>query len=120
MYELGSKKYKNVLVLLTDDDKKMLKNSLSKYQRQMKNGGVIVMSPFLNYFSSFVELLAVLAEDKNGATERKCESYYPLEKLIHMFTTYDLKKCWVMRSSLATFYYHVYCDAETGVNYDRS
>lgn len=79
----------------------------------------IVMPAFLNYFSSFMNLLAVLAEDKNGATERKCESYYPLEKLIDLLSIKTTNNCWVIRFSLVNFYYHVYCDAETGVNYDR-
>jgi len=65
---------------------------------------------YLSYFSSLLFIMAVLTEDKNGATESKCQSYYPIQSLIDLLAM--CKECWELRKSIILFYFHVYCDVE--------
>ena len=68
------------------------------------------MNYFISYFSTLMMNFALTSEDKNGATESKCQSFFPLEIIVELL---ELSKyVWELRKSIIIFYYHVYLDAE--------
>ena len=71
---------------------------------------LIFQDYFLSYYCTFMFILSCLAEDINGATESKCQSYYPLSKVNELLKM--SKKVWELRKSVYLFYFHVYCDVE--------
>ena len=113
MEELSSKEYTNILYLPALDSrvKKDLKKEFELYRGLLaKGGGVIELTPYLDYFSVFMFILAVLTEDKNGATESKCQNYFSIKSLWELLEM--SQECWLVKNSVVLFYFHVYCDTE--------
>ncbi len=66
MYEVSSKDYDNVKIVLPTDLKQYakLKSVMKEYSKQISpNNKQIIMPPFLSYFSSFLNILSMLAEN---------------------------------------------------------
>ena len=54
-------------------------DSITGYEAQIEmQKPEVYQDYFLSYYCTFINILACLAEDLNGATESKCQSYYPL------------------------------------------
>ena len=64
----------------------------------------------LNYLGSFLELLAVIADGSNRATESRCQNYFPLDSIQRLLE--DSKGCWFLKEKVVGLYYHVYLDQE--------
>ena len=54
--------------------------------------------------------LAVLTEDKNAATESKCQRFISVEELCKLLEM--TKNVWYVRTHIMYFYFHVYCETE--------
>ena len=62
----------------------------------------------LNYLGSFLELLAVIADGSNRATESRCQNYFPLESILELLESAG--ECWFLKEKIVGLYYHVYLD----------
>ena len=128
--ELSSKAYAHVMYLSSDKyDLNRLKHSITEYLSKLKTKDVVIRVPyFMSYFTALMTTLSFLTQEKNGATESKCQSYFPLRYplflrcLRHAYPLREImdmlqmsKNCWSLRMSIVLFYYHVYCDVERGI-----
>ncbi len=59
-----------------------IQQNLDKFFKGIKSNKERVVIPInLNYMGSFLELLAVIADGSNRATESRCQNYFPLKDI---------------------------------------
>jgi len=71
---------------------------------------LLEITPQLSYFSIFLYTLAVLTEDRNAATESKCQRFFTVGDLVELLD--KSHHCWYFRRNIMLFYFHVYCETE--------
>lgn len=116
MDKLTHKQFKNI-IFLPNDSKALekLKACVSIYENAYTNNmKIITIDPYLDYFSNFLYLLAVLCEDRNAATESKCQKFFEIGDLVLLCNL--AKDCWYLKRNIMLFYFHVYCETEMEIS----
>ena len=75
---------------------------------------IITIPNEICYLNSLLDLLSISCEEKNNATENKCQSYFPLENLNFLLEISD--ECYYIRKNILLFFYHVFLDTEREMN----
>jgi hypothetical protein len=81
------------------------------YQKGLESNELLLeLTTELNYFSVFMYTMAVLTEDRNAATESKCQRFFTVGDLVDLLDR--SQDCWYFRKNIMLFYFHVYCETE--------
>jgi hypothetical protein len=88
---------------------KMIQLNLNMFFNAINSNQKKVVIPInLNYMGSFLELLAVISDGSNRATESRCQNYFPLKSIMKLLRM--SKNCWFLKEKIVSLYYHVYLD----------
>ncbi len=116
MDQLTNKAFTNIFILPSNESQMTKLDEAIKiyedgYAKHMK---LLEINPFLDYFSTFLYILAVLTEDRNAATESKCQKFFSVGDLVMLLK--KSKNCWYLRRNIMLFYFHVYCETEMEIS----
>ena len=82
MDAITNRQFKNIIMTFNDNKSfKEFKAAQQDLNSQIKSGTTkpISVPGILDYFTSFISLISLLANDRNNATESKAQSYFSLE-----------------------------------------
>ena len=117
--EICSRDYQNILFSYQEEDDQehfaeLVRSFNQSVQQQQLNNAKIEIPLELSYFSIVLHILGITTEEKNNATESKCQSQFPLE---HLKLLLDLTEdCWYIRKNICFYLYNVYFDTEREFN----
>ena len=111
----GSTKYSNILFFFKDRSKIQLSDIqqfAGEYDNFLRNIDQtrLEIPKKIEYFANQQILLSLLTEDKNLATEQRCQTLMPLSTMAELLA--HTKHCYYLRKYIVLFIYHVYLDTE--------
>ena len=121
MLEICSNDYSSVfLTYSTKEMQEELRQIILKFNSEIQNESILSVEipNHISYLYTLLFLLAVTTEEKNSASESKCQSYFSLEHLNILLDLSDF--CWYLRRNIFLFFFHVYLDVEREVNEENS
>ena len=112
IHSLSRKEYITLIPDFTIDRTwESLEEEFKNYHYQVQEGVLPVeLSGELDYLVSLLDVMAVSCEEKNAATESKCQFFIPLKALRDIYVLAN--KCYYVKYAVMYFLYHVYLDTE--------
>ena len=96
--------------LLQHSDFKGMLDSYSEALMTLGNRGYIALPPTVDYMIELLDVMSMSSEEKNAATESKCQYCFPLKLVATLITISG--KCYPLKRALLYFLFHVYLDTE--------
>lgn len=109
---LSRKEFKTVLLDFSNEKIwAELKNLLDGYHSKIfEKKFPIVLPGELDYLVSLLDIMAVSSEDKNAASESKCQFLFPMKVLKQIYSIAG--QCYYIKYAVMYFLFHVYMETE--------
>lgn len=112
---LGLKSFNKSFLFLVEDEIQKFITLNDEFTQSLKNGKIILDIPIdCDFFCQKLMVLAYACEDKNDAAESRCQTFFPLQKILYLME--NTEKFWYLRKYILMFLYHVFFDTEKDIN----